>query len=179
MPRAYRYVGPKEIANRARAFPPGTIVGSPGDILVWVQHSGAARDRSGRVTATTVVDATGRLRLSDRHSEHVACAGGGPVLAAGEITFSIRGGFVSVAEITNQSTGYCPEPESWPAVATALEAVGVSAPDGYTAEFLFRRCPLCGQINVVKEMAFGCAVCDSELPAYWNLDGPTPEPPPR
>jgi hypothetical protein len=81
-----------------------------------------------------------------------------------------QGGFVNVEQVTNQSTGYCPEPESWSAVASALEAIGVSAPEGYTTELLFRRCPRCSQINVVKDSAFECAVCGSTLPSSWNLD---------
>jgi hypothetical protein len=170
MPRTYRYVGPNQLADRSTGSPPGTVVESSRDILNWVKRSGQVNDRSGRITATFVVDTEGRLRLADRHSEHVACAGGGPVLAAGEITLGIRGSSVGAEEVTNQSTGYCPEPESWPAVAAAPRAIGVMSPDGYTAELLFRRCPRRGQINVVKDRSFECAVCGTALPAYWNLE---------
>ena len=41
-------------------------------------------------------------------------------ILAGEITFTVRPGSISVTWVTNQSTGYCPEPASWPAVETAL-----------------------------------------------------------
>jgi hypothetical protein len=167
MPRSYGYVGPREIAVRAAACPPGTVVASAGDIIAWARATGPG---DGRITATFVVDTAGRLRLADRHSEHVACAGGGPVLAAGELTLYSRAGRVSVEEISNQSTGYCPEPDSWMAVATALAEAGVPAPEGYTTELLFRRCPGCGQINVVKDSAFECAVCGSALPSSWNLE---------
>jgi hypothetical protein len=167
MPRAYQYVGPREIAGRVASSPRGTIVASAGDVVAWATAAGPAH---GHITATFVVDAAGRLRLADRHSEHVACAGGAPVLAAGEITLSLRAGRVIVEEISNQSTGYCPEPESWAAVATALADVGIPAPEGYTTELSFRRCPGCGQINVVKDSAFECAVCGEPLPSAWNLE---------
>jgi hypothetical protein len=167
MPRAYPYVGPPEIADRASSSPHGTAVASSADIAAWARAAGTS---SGRITATFVVDNGGWLLLADRHSEHVACAGGAPVLAAGEITFDIRAGGVTVAEVSNQSTGDCPEPESWPAVAAALSTAGVEVPEGYTTELSFRRCSHCDQINVVKDRFFECAVCGSDLPPAWNLD---------
>jgi hypothetical protein len=115
----------------------------------------------------------GTLRLAARRTEHVACAQGAPVLAAGEIRFTRAELLPQVLEITNQSTGYCPEPESWPAVAAALGAIGLAAPDGYTRKFVFRRCPQCGQLNIVKDDWFYCGACDAALPSTWNID---PEP---
>ena len=56
-----------------------------------------------------VIDLTGTLRLAPRRSEHVACAGGGPVLSAGEIVFRRERGGWTVGEVSNQSTGYCPD----------------------------------------------------------------------
>lgn len=126
-----------------------------------------------RITATFVVDTSGRLRLADRHSEHVACAGGAPVLAAGEVALCIHEGCVAVEAVSNQSTGYCPEPESWPALASVLSNLNIEAPTGYTTVLVFRRCPRCGQINVIKDCLFECAVCGSLLPAFWNLDAQT------
>ena len=123
-----------------------------------------------RFCATFVVDLAGWLRLAPRRSEHVACAGGEPVLAAGEMSFAQMASGPTVAAISNQSTGYCPEPESWPAVARALTFLGGGAPAGYTTIFIFRRCRACGQINLVKEGWFYCAVCQTPLPAEWNLD---------
>jgi hypothetical protein len=72
--------------------------------------------------------------------------------------------------VTNQSTGYCPEPESWPAVAAALDRIPLPHPGGFTPSFIFRRCPACVQLNVVKEGDFTCAVCGADLPLRWNLD---------
>lgn len=124
------------------------------------------------VIATFVVDEDGNLRLADRHSEHFACAGGRPVLSAGEITFRVRPGRISVEAVSNQSTGYCPEADSWPTVEHALITIGLDPPPGFYQEFVFRRCVGCGQINVVKDGVLECAVCGAGLPLTWNFGGP-------
>jgi hypothetical protein len=80
--------------------------------------------------------------------------------------FAIDGGRVGVVEASNQSTGYCPEPESWTAVAAALDRIGVPHPGGFTLEIMFRRCPKCGERNMVKD---GWFACGAELPKEWNL----------
>lgn len=118
-------------------------------------------------TCAIVVDAAGILLVADRRSEHVACAGGQPVRSAGELTFAI-GHDVVVVESSNQSTGYCPEPESWPAVATALRGAGLAAPDGFSLPCTFRRCPKCANVTLVKEGVFECGECGTELPAAYN-----------
>src|SRR5262249_3601673 len=123
--RVYRYIGPKQIADRAIPTPTGAPVRSAADVVRWVGDSGQRPGPDGCVIATRVVDGAGTLRVADRRSEHVACAGRQPVRSAGEITFRVAGGSVSVAAVSNQSTGYCPEPESWPAVAAALTAAGL------------------------------------------------------
>jgi hypothetical protein len=120
---------------------------------------------------TYVVDATGVLRLAPRRSEHVACAGGEAVLGAGEITFREESGRWTVDEVTNQSTGYCPDVSSWPAVAAALDRVGVPRPPGFTYEVVFRRCPGCREVSIVREEDFVCVFCDEVLPSEWNVDG--------
>lgn len=120
---------------------------------------------------TYVVDPHGTLRLAPRRSEHVACAGGGEVLAAGEIAFARRPVGWSVGEISNQSTGYCPEPSCWTAVAAALDRIGLDRPDSFTAEFTLRRCCDCRYVNVVKEHDFSCALCGQVLPELWNCSG--------
>jgi hypothetical protein len=74
--------------------------------------------------ATFVIDLNGDLLVADRRSEHVACAGGGPVLSAGEMFFLVEEDRVEVTDVSNQSTGYCPEPSSWPGVAAALDRIG-------------------------------------------------------
>jgi hypothetical protein len=171
--RTYRYVGPKQIAERVRAAPVGECVESPDDVLRWVRQTNQAADTSGCVVATFVIDKTEKLRVADRRSEHVACAGGRDVLSAGEIAFTVAGGGVLVSWVTNQSTGYCPDPESWPAVHAALERAGLAAPEGFDPAFVFRRCLRCAAINVVKGGDFECDVCAAALPIEWNCTSAT------
>lgn len=153
----YHYVGPADVRTSA-----GTGPGLP--------------PRSASLSITTmwtyVVSRTGVLLVAPRNSEHVACAGGEPVLAAGEISFTTAPAGWQVDQVTNQSTGYCPEPSCWPAVAAALDAAGIAHGDGFTAEFTFRRCPGCATVNLIKEDVYLCAVCDTELPAVWNFAEP-------
>ncbi len=166
----YRYVGPNEIADAVKDVAPGTLLRSKSDVLAWVRQFRADFDRLGCLIQTFVVTEDGSLCVADRHSEHVACAGGAPVLAAGEITFHLSGASVEVEAVTNQSTGYCPEPESWHAIANALAQAAIAEPGGYTTTFVFRRCEHCGQINLIKDEIFQCAVCDHGLPSTWNCD---------
>ena len=122
------------------------------------------------LTVTFVVGTDGILRIADRRSEHVACAKGEDVLSAGEMTFGGVGDGLSVERVTNQSTGYCPEPESWAAVSGSLDGIPVEHPDSFDPVSVFRRCPSCSQINIVKDEWFVCGVCQSTLPASWNFE---------
>jgi hypothetical protein len=79
---------------------------------------------------TFVVDEQGSLLVADRRSEHVACSGGRPVLSAGEMFFSVSDVGIEVVGVSNQSTGFCPEPESWPAIAAALDRIDIPQPGG-------------------------------------------------
>ena len=45
----------------------------------------------------------------------------------------------------------------------------MAAPAGFDCAFVYRRCPRCGQTNVIKEEWFVCACCDCELPRAWNF----------
>ena len=110
-PMLYHYVGPKRILEQARDQPPGFEVRSLADLRIWLSHHGA---RGRELTVTFVIDAAGVLRVADRHSEHVACAAGGPVRSAGEMAFALVGERVRVTSVSNQSTGFCPEPSSCP-----------------------------------------------------------------
>ena len=159
--RIYHYVGPAEVLSAARPLTPGREVLAREDI--------AEADEP----FTFVVDLEGALRLAPRRSEHVACAGGKPVLSAGEISFERGPDGLEVIAATNQSTGYCPEPSSWPAVAAALDRIAVPHPGGFTDEFTFRRCPGCGERNLVRDGDFICALCNAELPATWNFGSTT------
>jgi hypothetical protein len=167
--RIYHYVGPAGIQARVAGRPAGTPVRSTADLLAWVRGTGQRPGTDGLIAATFVIDARGDLLLADRRSEHVACAGGGPVLSAGEMFFLVAGERVEVAEVSNQSTGFCPEPASWSAVAAALNRIGVVHPGRFTFEIVFRRCPACGERSVVKEGWLVCGVCGADLPAKWNF----------
>src|SRR5262245_38567290 len=145
--RLYRYIGPKRIADRATPTPAGTPIRSAADVARWVRESGQQPGPDGCVIATFVVDAAGVLLVADRRCEHVACAGRQPVQSAGEITFRGGGRTVEVAAVSNQSTGYCPEPESWPAVVAALSAAGLEPPEGFALACQFRRCLGCGSLT--------------------------------
>ncbi|CAM5241258.1 hypothetical protein SSPIM334S_06086 [Streptomyces spiroverticillatus] len=163
--RAYRYVGPPELRALART---GRTIRSAADFAAWA----AGRDAEEFAEPFTyVVDAEGVLRLAPRRSEHVACAGGGAVLGAGEMSFRTENGRWAVDEVTNQSTGYCPDPaRSWPAVAEALDRAGTPRPPGFTYEVIFRRCVACAQVNVVRDAHFACVFCEEDLPQEWNVD---------
>src|SRR5690349_11887880 len=108
--RLFRYLGPAELASQASATIERLQPVSPDEVRVWLNA------RARRSYFTFVVDEAGRLWLSDRGTEHVACARGGAVLAAGEIELALRGDVPCVEYVSNQSTGYCPEPSCWSAV---------------------------------------------------------------
>jgi len=143
MSRHYRYVGPVEIADRV-----GGRGGIAVDTVETLDDSLRSMDdfkRGASHTVTFVVSLDGKLRLSDRRSEHVMCADGQPVLSAGEMTFVCDEDRIYVERVTNQSTGYCPEPESWRAVAEALDRIPVDHPDLFDPAFVFRKCESCSQ----------------------------------
>ena len=172
MSKLYPYVGPAHLAKHAASDSPRFRMASGAEVAEWMEKQRETASE-GTLTVTFVVLADG-LWVADRHSEHVACARGAAVYSAGEMTFALdrrgRGRpSVEVVHVTNQSTGYCPEPESWPAVAAALDAAGIAHPGGFTAEMVFRRCPKCGSTNIVKDDWFECPVCGAELPRTWNF----------
>ena len=101
----------------------------------WVIRAWAARVKRSALEFTYIVDTGGNLWLSDRRTEHVACARGAQVLGAGEIEIALGPDRVTVASITNQSTGYCPEPDCWPAVRDALARAGLEPPGAFSTQF--------------------------------------------
>ncbi|AFY53022.1 hypothetical protein Riv7116_0419 [Rivularia sp. PCC 7116] len=166
----YKYVGAEEIRETTAHLPPGSRILSTNDIDDWIRETKQQVDASGLIAATFVVDCEGYLIIADRHSEHIACAGGKRVLSAGEIFFQKFKNDLEIAEITNQSTGFCPEPESWQHVANALNLIKIPYPSSFNVEFIFRRCFACSQINIVKDNIFICSVCKVKLPQKWNFD---------
>jgi hypothetical protein len=163
--RRYRYVGPAALREQTVAVD-AVASDVPAVLFGWL----AGRQRSELLDPFTfVVGIDGGLRLAPRRSEHVALAGGQDVLAAGEMTFGPAGSGWRVDEVSNQSTGYCPDPDSWPAVGAALDRLGVSHPGDFTDKVVFRRCPACGERNIVREDDYTCALCDSALPTRWNF----------
>ena len=169
MYRLYHYVGPPEIRERVSKQPPGRVVSSAADVVRWIEDTEQAPGAERYYLATFVVDHEGALRIEDYGHEHVSCAGGGPVRSAGVAWFDVEGAVVEVAKVSNQSTGFCPEPTSWPAVEESLEAAGLEHPGEFTQPIVFRLCPHCGQRNIVKDEWYYCGVCDGELPADWNF----------
>lgn len=98
------------------------------------------------------------------------------VLGADEIGFVREADGWAVSEVSNQSTGYCPDIGSWSEVARALDDAGLGRPSGFTHEVVFRRCPGCQEHNIVRENDFVCVFCDSDLPEVWNVDPPVGRP---
>ncbi|MFI6518003.1 hypothetical protein ACIBF1_20775 [Spirillospora sp. NPDC050679] len=167
--RHYPYVGPHDVLARVRPGHLGQAIASAEDLAAWMaMHSRNEQQEP----FTFVIDLTGVMRLAPRRSEHAACAGGAPVLSAGEITFTRDDRRWTVGEVSNQSTGYCPDLPSWTAVEDALDRAGIEHPGRYTHPIVFRRCPRCRETNIVKDGHFACALCGTALPATWNLDRP-------
>jgi hypothetical protein len=162
--RLYSYVGPADLVRPGGG---GLRVRSVSEFDAWVLARAAQELAE---PFTFVVDAAGVLRLAPRRSEHVVCADGEAVLAAGEIRFGRESGRWAVVEVSNQSTGYCPDVGCWSAVVDAVDRVGLARPEGFTHEVVFRRCPSCREVNIVREEDFVCVFCDDDLPGEWNVD---------
>lgn len=165
--RSYRYVGPVELEAAVRPGSGGRRIGSAADFGSWVAEQSAEELAE---PFTYVVGTDGVLRLAPRRSEHVACAGAAPVLGAGEMTFASAEGRWTVSDVSNHSTGYCPDVSSWSEVARALDDVELERPSGFTHEVVFRRCPDCREHNIVREEDYVCVFCGGDLPGAWNVD---------
>ncbi|HAS43927.1 MAG TPA: hypothetical protein DCS93_25850 [Microscillaceae bacterium] len=169
MNRQYFYVGPAAILQGIDLTQIGTKILSKQALLQWIEETEQTLQNHQLIT-TFIVTLQEELVISDRHSEHVMCAGGHQVLSAGEITFEVINKQVSVVAISNQSTGYCPEPSSWPRVAQALQKAGLEGLDDFTDAYEFRYCHHCKHINLIKDQVFECVVCENTLDPEWNLD---------
>ncbi|WP_373463531.1 hypothetical protein [Streptomyces sp. B4I13] len=177
--RRYAYVGPPDLRRTVVDGAGGRVIRSATDLDGAAGGNGGAAADDGGEPFTYVVGLDGLLRLAPRRSEHVACAEGQDVLGAGEISFRRTPDGPQVHEVSNQSTGYCPDPDSWPAVAAALDRAGIARPDGFTHALVFRRCEGCGEHNVVREAVFVCVFCDEDLPSAWNMAASRQPPPAR
>lgn len=165
--RQYLYVGPDHLQRLRRqgdCISPRNAM----DLHAWARRQFSPGKRSVLVPATFVVDSEEQLWVAERGSEHIACADGGPVLAAGELFLFVDETTIRVQEVSNQSTGFCPEPECWAVIARVLDKIGVERPNELTHAFVFRKCPACGIINLVKDDVLEC-VCGAALPIEWNF----------
>jgi hypothetical protein len=165
----YSYVGPQEIIDELDLALGGYLISTAQDVQKWIKET-SQEIVNDQVTATFIIKMEEQLMINDRRSEHVICAGGKEVLSAGEITFAMDGKEIYVSDISNQSTGYCPNPESWKSVKKALEHIGIEHPDYFTGVFEFRYCVNCKNLNLIKDQVFECAICGHELPSEWNFD---------
>ena len=173
MHRQYVYVGSHALRRLLDQPALRSCIRHPDDFRHWFQAAQPPINRDKTVTVTFIIDTDGQLWIADRGIEHVVCAVGQPVLSAGEMTFAMerpQTEIIEIVEITNQSTGYCPEPESWWAVERALTDIGIPHPPDFTVAYLFRRCDVCGTTNIIKDLWFECAVCESPLSQDWNYD---------
>ena len=166
--RVYAYVGAADLSDPELFRTERTQIVSEAETSSWLQ-GGPRQKKKEPSVFTFIVDTRGQLWVAQRHSKHISCARGGDVLSAGGMTFDVEDGQAVVTGVTNHSTGYCPEPDSWPSVQAALDRANLPHPGHFTQEFVFRLCENCGQRNVVKEDDYTCAVCGGELPAQWNF----------
>jgi len=165
--RHYTYVGPADILQRIDPESERFFIKAKADVVSWCTANTSKQREA--IPATFIIDVKENLLIADRRSEHVACARGNDVLSAGEMFILLRGGDVEIVEVSNQSTGYCPEPESWDVVKLVLDRLQIKHPQQFTASFTFRRCDSCSSTNIVKEGIFECAVCGSPLSEEWNF----------
>lgn len=165
----YHYVGSKNILANVSEERRGQKIRNFEDIKHWVEKT-KQKIINHTLVMTFIINQDMDLVISDRHSEHVVCAGGEPVLTAGEMTFYFEEKTIEVTEISNQSTGYCPKPSSWEVIKIALNRLNIAHPEELTQAFDFRKCDNCQSNNLIKEQVFECAVCGASLSLEWNFD---------
>jgi hypothetical protein len=168
MKELYSYVGPKELLELVSDDVDRICISSLSEVHKWLKRTNQILDRNNSVTSTYIIDIKGVIWIGDRHMEHVVCAKGQPVLSAGEITLTINE-TINASFITNQSTGFCPKPQSWKYTKLALEQANIRYPEELSVALEFRICTHCNTINIIKENHFYCAVCDNQLPNDWNI----------
>lgn len=169
MSKLFTYSGTPSIAKIHSNSPMGFWVQKAEDFITWTQQNQQKPERDLIFRATYVLDTLGKFLIADRHSEHVACAGGQSVLAEGEVGFTIQKKSVVIEEISNYSTGYCPDVLCFAEVQKTLNQINVLHPNWWTREAVFRRCLNCKEKNLVKDSWFYCLICYAPLTENWNL----------
>jgi len=165
--KKYQFIGNKEFLKLLKPELIGHCIKSVTDVENWIMVTNQKTDMNYEIISTFIIDLDYNLRINDRHSEHVVCANGEPVLSAGEITFELKKSkVIRISQITNQSTGYCPSVKSWDSVKIALNKTKIDFPEFFTTEFIFRICEKCGWINVIKDNYFYCINCENEFNEY-------------
>ncbi len=167
-PKEYEYVGPQKILQTIKAKYRGKVIAESEEIHNWIRANHKTAKAGDVVICTFTINLQGKLVIADRHSEHVQCAFGENVISAGEIAFVVeKKGGISVDSITNQSTGYCPSPESWFEVEKALKKIpklkGLSLLKSFEPKFVFSYCPDCKTRQIVKDEFYFCLECEQEL----------------
>lgn len=152
--------------QKVAGSPPGVQIQTRSDLIDWIEENDGEREFDGSLVVTYVISVEFVLLIAPRRSEHIACSGGHPVLAAGELVVSDDG---EICCASNQSTGFCPDPECWSAVARTLDGIPLEHPGDFTVKVTFRLCPGCNQRNIVKDNWYYCELCDHELPPHWNF----------
>lgn len=163
----YSYVGPIEIKEKAAELYNAFSIRHADEFKSWAQQQNEWENDTLTITFVVLLDQI--LRVASRRSEHVACALGEKVLAAGELTICLKPQLVVIGA-TNQSTGYCPKPECWKIAYSILTQLEIPCPKGLTYSCEFRKCPQCGERNLVKENWFVCDLCGHDLPHEWNFE---------
>lgn len=162
----YDYIGTKEIYENVKPQFQGTCIYNVNDINNWIKTHQQQGDVYGNIIVTFVLMPDYTLCISDRHSEHVQCANRNPVLSAGEMTFEVnRKNMVqNIAQITNQSTGYCPSPASWKKLEKTLTSFNIEYPENFDPAYIFSYCVHCQSLKIIKDNHYFCAYCNNALP---------------
>lgn len=164
--RAFEYQDDPKRLPRARELRPGHPLDSPAAIDTLARHFRIERGVMVHPQTYVVTASDGIFCCGGAVEEHVHVAGGEAVLAAGEVWFARRSGKRwSVERINNRSIGYrIPTPESFVAIASALDAAGIEHPGAFTEIYTGRTCTNCGQFNVWPgEAAPCCKACGEDF----------------
>jgi hypothetical protein len=115
-----------------------------------------------------VVGLDGELHLAPGRSEHLDCAAGRRVIAAGEVPSAGDGAGVVRQRESNQSTGYCLTlipGQQWPRRWTGRRG----ASRRFHAHGRLPPLPGLRPAHIVRDGNFACAVRGSALPSDWNI----------